>query len=155
RFDPPARPPAAPPANPAPPLRPTRLSEFPDDIRYYIDNVLWKQLTPAEAAQFTKAEGAPWPLLARTVYELAEKHTLKLPGPIDGPRNASDLPAEFRKVMAIKDLLPLQKRRLNELSGRWPDFAIEYTAIAHRNGVTLPRQLGPCRPGQFDIRVAQ
>jgi hypothetical protein len=155
RLEPPVKPPAGPPANPPQLPRPTRLSEFPEDVRYYIDNVLWKQLTPAEAAQFTKAEGAPWPLLARTVLDLSEKHPVKLPGPIEGPRNFVDLPGDVKKAMPMKDLLPMQRRRLNELNGRWPDFAIEYVAIAHRTGVTLPRQLGPCHPGQFDLRVAQ
>jgi hypothetical protein len=32
---------------------------------------------------------------------------------------------------------------------------MEYTAVARRNGITLPRQLGPCYPKQFDALVAQ
>jgi hypothetical protein len=55
----------------------------------------------------------------------------------------------------MKDLPPPQKKRLNEVLGRWPEFAAEYSLIARKSGVTLPRQLGPSHPKQFDPRVAQ
>jgi hypothetical protein len=137
------------------PSRPMRLADFPEDIRYYVDNVLWPQLTTEEAEQLKKAEGAPWPLLARALTGLADKHPLKLPGPVSGPSHFYELPSGIAKSMPMKDLLPVQRRRLNELVGKWPEFAVEYTTIARRNNVTLPRQLGPSHPRQFDPRVAQ
>lgn len=151
RLEPPARPPTT----PGSPLRPVHRSDFPEEVRYYFDNVLWRQLSPEEIERVDKAEGAPWPLLARTILELSEKHPVKLPGPVNGPRRFFDLPVDVNKAMPIKDIPQIQRRKLNELVGKWPEFAIEYVAVAHRQGVTLPRQLGPCHPRQFDPRVAQ
>jgi hypothetical protein len=146
-------PPTKPSLPPSP--RPTRLEEFPADIRHYVDYVLWRQVKPEEAEQLKKAEGAPWPLLARTILELSAKHPVKMPGPLNGPRRYVDLPSDVLKTMQPKDLLPAQRKHLNDLLGRWPEFAAEYTATARKNGVTLPRQLGPCHPKEFDPPVAQ
>jgi hypothetical protein len=145
------------PAKPStpPPLRPTRLDEFPADVRSYVENVLWRQIRAEEAEQLKIADGAPWPLLARAILELSAKHPMKLPGPVNGPRRFLDLPSEVLKAMPVKDLLPGQKKHLNELAGRWPEFAAEFTATARKNGVNLPRQLGPCHARQFDAHVAQ
>jgi hypothetical protein len=145
------------PTRPAPPtlLRPTRLEEFPPDVHYYVDNVLWRQISGDEADQLKKAEGAPWPLLAKTILELSGKHNVKLPGPVMGPRRYVELPADVLKAMPIKDLQPQQKKHLGDLLGRWPEFAGEFSLTARKNGITLPRQLGPCHPRQFDPKVAQ
>ncbi len=141
-------------ARPAAPFKPTRLDDFPPDVRGYVANVLWHQMKPDEKEQLKTADGAPWPLLARTILELAEKHPVKFPGPVTGPSHIGDLPAGVRGAMPPKDLPPAQRKRLNELQGRWPEFAVEYSAIARQRGVTLPRQLGPCHPKQFDAPVA-
>jgi hypothetical protein len=135
--------------------RPTHLSEFPAEVRYYVDKMLWPHLKLEEADQIKKAEGAPWPLLARTIWELSAKHPAKLPGPLNGPRRYIELPQDFVKAMPAKDLPPAQRKHLNELLGRWPDFAAEYVLTARKNGVNLPRQLGPCHPKQFEPPVTQ
>jgi hypothetical protein len=142
---------------PTPPSanQPTRLKEFPPDVVYYIENVLWRQIKAEDAEQLKKAEGAPWPLLARTIVELSAKHPVKLPGPPNGPRKFMELPPEVIRAMPAKDIPIAQRRHLNELMGRWPEFAMEYTAIARKNGVNLPRQLGPCHSNEFDPRVVQ
>jgi hypothetical protein len=145
--------PAKPPSPTA--TRPTRLAEFTPDVRYYVENVLWRQIKPEEAEQLKKAEGAAWPVLARTILELSDKHPVRLPGPVTGPRRYIDLPAEVLKAMSAKDLLASQRKHLNEQIGKWPEFAAEYSALARKNGVNLPRQLGPCHPTQFDAPVAQ
>jgi hypothetical protein len=137
------------------PFHPTRLEEFPSDIRYYVDNVLWRQIKGEEADQLKKAEGAPWPLLARTIFELSNKHPVKLPGPVNGPRRYVELPSDVFKAMPMKEMLPAQKKKIAETIGRWPDFAAEFSLMARKNGITLPRQLGPCHPGEFDAPVAQ
>jgi hypothetical protein len=154
RLDiPPAKPSTVAPA-PAT-FRPTRLEEFPSDVRYYVDNVLWRQIKAEEAEQLKKAEGAPWPLLARTIIELSNKHPVKLPGPVNGPRRYVDLPSEVLKAMPVKDLAQAQKKHLTDVVGRWPEFATEFTLTARKNGITLPRQLGPCHSRQFEAPVSQ
>jgi hypothetical protein len=147
----------APPVKPgaAAPFRPTRLEEFPADIRFYVDNVLWRQIRGEEAEQLKKAEGAPWPILARTILELSNKHPVKFPGPVNGPRRYVELPTEVAKAMPMKELVQSQRKRLAEAIGRWPDFAAEFSVIARKNNVNLPRQLGPCYPREFDAPVAQ
>jgi hypothetical protein len=142
---------------PTPPAanQPTRLKDFPPDVVYYVENVLWRQVKAEDAEQIKKAEGAPWPLLARTIAELSAKHPVKLPGPPTGPRRFQDLPPEVTRAMPFKDIPFMQRKHLNDLMGRWPEFAMEYTAIARKSGVNLPRQLGPCHPNEFDPRVAQ
>jgi hypothetical protein len=141
-------------ARPAAPFKPTRMDDFPADVRGYVANVLWHQMKTEEKDQLKSADGAPWPLLARTILELAEKHPVKLPGPVTGPSSFADLPVAFRNAMPPKDLPPPQHRRLRDLQGRWPEFAMEYSAVARQRGVTLPRQLGPCHPKEFDASVA-
>jgi hypothetical protein len=142
------------PTGPAP-YQPTRLKDFPPDVRHYVDIVLWRQIKGQELDDLKNAEGAPWPLLARTIQELATKHPVKLPGPANGPRRFADLPPEMTKAMSAKDLLPLQRKHLNEVVGHYPEFAIEYTATARKNGVNLPRQLGPCHANEFDGSITQ
>jgi hypothetical protein len=135
--------------------RPIRLEEFPADVRYYVDNVLWRQISTDDADLLKKAEGEPWPLLAKKILELSGKHPVKLPGPVTGPRRYVELPNDILRAMPMKDLQPPQKKRLGEVLGRWPEFAAEYSLIARKNGITLPRQLGPSHAKQFDPRVAQ
>ncbi len=144
----PARPVAAPP-------KPTRREDFPADIRAYIDLVLWRQIKGDEIERLNKAEGAPWPTLARTILELAEKHPVKLPGPVHGPSHFRELPEGVRAAMPPKDLPAPVRKRLNDLQGRWPEFAEEFTAVARQRGASLPRQLGPAHPRQFEAPVAQ
>jgi hypothetical protein len=136
-------------------FRPTKLEEFPPDVRYYVDTVLWRQISADEADQLKKAEGAPWPLLAKTILELSGKHPVKLPGPVTGPRRYVELPSDVLKAMPMKDLQPAQKKHLGDVLGRWPEFASEFSLLARKNGIALPRQLGPCHPKQFDGRVGQ
>jgi hypothetical protein len=153
-----ARPEAAPKAPaglPTPVAKPIRRQDFPADVRYYVDNVLWRQISAAEADKLQAAEGAPWPALARVIWELSEKYPVKLPGPVLGPRRFIELPAEVTKALPIKDFAQAQRRRLNELNGKWPEFAMEYSAYARKIGMTLPRQLGPCHANEFDAAVAQ
>ena len=42
------------------------------------------------------------------------------------------------------------RRKLPDLVGRWPDFALELDRVAHARKVPLPEKpLGPCRPEDF------
>jgi hypothetical protein len=136
-------------------FRPTRLQDFPTDVRYYVDHFLWPQIAKEEAEQIKKAEGAPWPLLARTIWDLSVKHPIKLPGPGVGTRTHGDLMRDLGMAMPMKTLLPAQRKKLNELAGQWPEFAIEFTNFSRKNGVSLPHQLGPCTPLQFDPAVSE
>jgi hypothetical protein len=148
-------PPPPPKPNPTPqPYRPTHLADFPPDVRSYVELMLWKQIKPEEKQQIKIAEGAPWPLLARTILDLASSHPVKLPGQANGPRRLFDLQDDIRTV-AMKEMTAAQKKHLTEFAGRWPEFAIEFTYIARKNGTSLPRQLGPCHPRQFDLPIAE
>lgn len=142
------------PEAPARPGRPTRLDEFPPDVRQYVELSLWPQLSKEESDQVKKAEGAPWPLLARTLVELADKHMVLLPGPPTGPSHYRDLPDGVRTALPLKDVKGMAWKRLRELDGKWPEFAAEFTAIARQRDIKLPRQLGPSKPAEFAPPVA-
>jgi hypothetical protein len=137
------------------PARPARLEEFPGEVKAYVQAVLRPQLSAEEREQLQKAEAEPWPALARTLPELSEKHPVALPGPPTGPRNYRELPEAVRALMTPQTLPQPQRRRLNSAIGRWPDFAEQFTLVARERGLTLPKQLGPCRPQEFAAPVAR
>jgi hypothetical protein len=131
-----------------PVAKPARLVDFPTDVQAFVSTVLKPQLSHEETERLTKAEGK-WPQFACLLFDLAEKYPLKLPGPPKGPVNFMDLPPNVRQAMPFASLNPNQKKHLMSIMGKWPDFAIEFTALAHRKEIALPRQLGPCAPKDF------
>jgi hypothetical protein len=132
--------------------RPTRLVEFSPEIQGYVKDVLRPMLSDEEKSLLALAEGGDWPQLARVLVDLSEKHPLTLPWfPSHRPTRYNELHPEFKRAVPIADLEPRYKRRLQDKSviGRWPDFAIEFTAVAREKKIELPKQLGPSRPGEF------
>jgi hypothetical protein len=125
----------------------TNLNKLPGAVRLYVDDFLRPLLSPAEQKQIQNADGTPQ--LLPTLHGLAKKHPVILPGPktgIDAPRK---LPAGVWKQLVRIENGALRKQ-LQEERFKWPDFAIWVSYVARREHVALPRQLGPCRPSQFD-----
>ena len=93
-------------------------------------------------------------------WELSEKHSLKLPGPGNGPRRFADLPPEVFKPATYKEILPFQrKKHVNDACQQMA--RIRHGVHGHRARRTaLPwprRKLGPCKyhPNEFDPPVTQ
>jgi hypothetical protein len=132
--------------------RPTRLVEFPPEVQFYFGQTLNHLLRQPDRKRLQRAEGH-WPLYARTLAQLVEEHPFTLPGlPNRGalwPINYRLLPKDVQKALPLSALDGKQTRRLNQAIGKWPEYAIEFTKIASERKVDLPRQLGPCRPGDF------
>jgi hypothetical protein len=140
-------------------VRPTRLAEFPPEVQFYFGQSLQHVLRD-DRRRLRSAEGQ-WPLYARTLAELVEKHPFTLPGwpePGSWPCYYQEFPADVRKALPLKPVNAKDRKhpkRLNETRGKWPDFAIAFTELARERKVVLPRQLGPSRPGEFSKPVQE
>jgi hypothetical protein len=121
---------------------PTHLDSLPA-LQQFVTNYLRPLLSPEEEERLQAAEGQ-WPLLPRTLVELADKHPFVLPGPSRGPTRFEELPEENRQALGKLD--QPAKERLRLAQGRWPDYAIAVTEVARQKGVALPTPLGPCHP---------
>jgi hypothetical protein len=137
--------------NPDRPVRPADLSA---DARTYLKEILVPMLSEKERAELRAAEGQ-WPLFARTLLELAEKHPVNLPpGRTPGPISPRDLKGEARAVFnelmgpGPKGMAPAMKQGLRQTYGKWPDFAKELTRQAAKHGHPI-KPLAACRPDEF------
>ena len=76
------------------PVRPTDLSA---DAQTYLNEVLMPMLNATEKAELKAAEGQ-WPLFARTLLDLSDRHPVSLPGRSTGPTSwkDKDLPGDAR-----------------------------------------------------------
>lgn len=122
-------------------LPPARLAEFQLPVQAFVHDFLRPLLSPAEEERLWKAEGE-WPLYPATLVELSEKHPFMLPAFATGPTWWKDLPPEVQIRLELLDA-GLQ-RRLHEVEGRWPEFALTADAIVRARNIKLPRDLGPC-----------
>lgn len=125
----------------------TYLGRLPVPIRIYVDDFLRPLLSAAEQKKLREADGTPE--LLPMIRSLARKHPVILPGPrtgIDAPRK---LPPGLWQQLVRKDSSGLRKYAVD---GRfkWPDFAVWVSYSARREHLPLPKQLGPCRPLEFD-----
>jgi hypothetical protein len=126
--------------------RPGFLAEFPREVREFVDNDLRPTLTADERRQLDAAEGK-WPLLAHTIWDLAERHPYLPPLPNGPVRGYKDLPKE------VKDLYPPRRLQrhwagLQSHEGKWPDYALAFTAVMHgEKGRVI--SLGASRPADF------
>jgi hypothetical protein len=137
RFGPPAR-----------PVRPARLSDFPDEVQAFVNNTLRSQLSDEERDQLKKAEGK-WPALPALILELSERHPILPQLPDGGYTRFQKLPAE------VKRLLPRNRPELVKHENRWPDYALAVHDLLRREGKTLPKEhpLGACKPEHFSALV--
>jgi hypothetical protein len=114
---------------------PRKLSDFPVDVRLFVQFSLRPLLTPEERRQLDQTERKPWPLYARTLASLAEKHPLPLPGPI-GPVRIADLPEKLRENIHNH---PRWEAALKRQEGKWPEFGV---ALLYQPGRKKPRPVG-------------
>jgi hypothetical protein len=125
---------------------PARLADFPPAVRAFVTENLRPMLSREDEERLRKAEGR-WPQYPATLVELADKHPYVLPGPLTGPARFRDLPAGLQKQ--LEKLGPGLLGGLREAEGKWPDYALAVAAVAKMHDITLPRSLGPSRPGDF------
>jgi hypothetical protein len=128
--------------------KPGKLAE---DIKVFIKNSLEPMLSQAEKDRL--AANNNWPLFEITFAELAvEKHPIRLPGPVTGPKHFDELPEKVRT-----EFKGLGKAKRNPAvaakEGKWPDYAIGVTAFAAQQKRAMPVQLGPCKPGEFSPAI--
>ncbi|HZU35648.1 MAG TPA: hypothetical protein VFA18_07065, partial [Gemmataceae bacterium] len=130
----------------------THLNRLPPPVKIYVDDFLRPLLSADEEQQLRKVDGGQ--MLLPTLKTLIKKHPVVLPGPVNGVSGWNQLPRGFRLQVTQGDgggLLPSIRQGLH----KWPDFAIWVTYLARRENASLPRQLGPCRPPQFDAETRQ
>jgi hypothetical protein len=130
----------------------TRLADLAPDVKTFVYESVFPMLTLEERNHLLQTEGKH-PLFLRTLVELADKHPIKLPGPTTGPATFEQLPAELQtRLSKIKDWPPLAAK---QAEGKWPDYALEVVKFAREHKMRLPKQLGPCRPGEFSSSIRQ
>ncbi len=139
--------------------QPTRLEELRGDVQAFVVNVLMPMLSDEEKKRLMDAEGQ-WPDYPRRLVELADKHPVRLLGPLTGPRNFQELPPEMRNALPAtfrKNPPPAVKAA----EGKWPDYLIAVADYAARNKgkkekeIILPTRLYPCRPEHFTKPIQQ
>lgn len=151
--------------------RPTRLAEFPPELRFYWAAALSKVVPDSEKKRLQQAEGS-WPLYARTFAKILEETPApELPGMLDGrawPMQFKDLPEDWRKALFSFRPLPKENagtgkvkkddatrkkveewRAINAKSGKWPDYAKAITHFARLKQLKIETQLGPAKLDQF------
>jgi hypothetical protein len=128
------------------------IADLPPEARTYVEEAVLTQLNPEEKERLKHAEGK-WPLYARTLLELADRHPAGLPGPATGPKHQKDLPPEVkRRLMKLTDA---DRDRLKQHAGKWPDYAVEVTKIIRDKGLGMPEELGPARLSQMPEPVRE
>lgn len=122
------------------------------EVSDYVRNVLKVdgtspgRLTPGEAAmlldahEFAKKNDA-WLWYGSDLYHLSQKYPM-LPEPIGTP--FTRIEDQFKFLRKLTD-----RRNLNGLQGKWPDFALAVADEASRVKMALPFNLGPSKPGEF------
>jgi hypothetical protein len=153
--------------------RPTRISEFPPEVRYYYGTALIHVLSKADRDRLNAAEGS-WPLYARTLARAMDTPPPKTPGFTDGrawPTRLQELPKEWRAALTAhlrpegvgqkggqkKGLDPEQKRRnslwrqLTSKADKWPEYAEMATQIVREEKLKVDTQLGPNKPDHFGV----
>ncbi|HEV3236739.1 MAG TPA: hypothetical protein VGZ25_07100 [Gemmataceae bacterium] len=147
---------------------PTKLAEFPKEVREYFRFSLRPMLSQREQGYLEGAEGQ-WPSYAKALKTLAAKHPVKvLPARDLSITNIPvsrlmDLPPEWsahvgprnpKKTADAKGLVEKERKEIVQLVGKWPDFALAISDVAKsKHWETPKRQLGPCRPEEFQAEV--
>lgn len=131
--------------------RPTRLSDFPPEVESFVKDSLRPLLTPEERQRLDQAENRPWPLYARTVAVLSEKHPVPLPGPI-GPVRIADLPLSLqRRMRENANRFPMAALRRAE--GLWPEFGVALLSMQWKKEPGLDKRFRPAHLEDFSPAV--
>jgi hypothetical protein len=133
-----------------------RLKDLPEPVQAFVKESLRPMLSREEKERLDKAEGQ-WPLFPQTLVELSDKHPIVLSGPTTGPTRFEQLPDDIRLKLAwlFKKPGPKLQERVDKVEGKWPDYAVLVSQVALNRGITLPHQLGPCRPTEFSATLQQ
>jgi hypothetical protein len=131
---------------------PTRLQDYPEDVREFFDNHLSRRLTPDERKQLNAAEEkGDGPTLARLLLDLAEKHPHLLQAvnhkptpPVPGPHWASR-PDEFPREVQLflrTDLIPRlsepDRNKLKEAEGKGMAYGLQLHKLARQYHLLIP-----------------
>jgi hypothetical protein len=148
--------------------RPTRITEFPPEVRYYYFVTVSHVLSEADRNRLIEAEGN-WPLYAQTLAKVMETPP-RLPGFPDRawPVKMADLPPDWKAALngfrpdppgtkggQKKTLEPAERMHRNRLlkqlseKQKWPDFAEFAVKIARDEKLKTESQLGPNKPEHF------
>jgi hypothetical protein len=140
---------------PPAPFRPTTLKAFHADFQAFVENQLTPQLGPKEKERLKAAE-KKWPLYVRVLDKLSRDHPVLPPLRQVGPIvNYDQLPAEAKRGLPRAQLQkdPPAAQRLARVSGKWPDFALEFAKVwALHKRMPLP-PLGASRPKELGSAV--
>jgi hypothetical protein len=141
---------------PLPPLfRPTTLKAFPPEFQAFVENVLTPQLSAPEKERLKKAE-RKWPQYVRVLDRLSRDHPVLLPLRRVGPIiNYAQLPAEVKRDFPRSQLQkdPALAQRLARVSGKWPDFALEFAKVWALHKRVRLRPLGASSPPELGTAV--
>lgn len=136
---------------------PLHNAEFRQQLHQFIDTRLRPELTDSESARLdlavTALEQGNLIRFARTLVDLSDRHPV-LPGPLDGPKSFSELPAAVQEYLLANGIRP-EAPALQRDVGQWPEYAIAVTEFARKRSVELPVQLGPSRPEEFDPPIPE
>jgi len=121
---------------------PSTLADFPPEVQTYVDEYLRHWLSPEEQTRLKRVQGN-WPAFPYALVALADKHPMALPGAI-GPTQFKDLPADVQTRLSARLKNP-GTAALKKAEGKWPDYAIVVTNLAHNRKVRLPYELWPSR----------
>jgi hypothetical protein len=124
---------------------PRRTADLPPDVLAFVHKNLQPRLSKADADRLKAAEGK-WPGYLEVLVDLSDRY-VPFPGPL-GPKSMADLPEDVRKQIA--QLKPPARNLLQKAEGKWPEFAVQLQLLSRRTKLTLPRDLLPSKPGDFD-----
>jgi hypothetical protein len=127
----------------------THLDDLTPPVKTFVHESLFPLLTPEEKNRLLQAQGKH-PLFLRTLVEVADNHPITLPGS-PGPATFEQLPPEVQTRLTNAKGWP--PPAIKQAEGKWPEYAVEVVQFAHANRVRLPKQLGPCRPGEFSPSI--
>jgi hypothetical protein len=150
--------------------RPTRMTEFPPEVRYYWAVALSHVLPDSEKKRLQEAEGN-WPLYARTLAKAMESPPPELPGSVEArvwPTQFNQLPEDWRRALLPFRVLPkervgaakakkddaIRKKQeewgpIHTKAGRWPDYAVAVTHFVRAKQLKIDSQLGPAKLEHF------
>jgi hypothetical protein len=150
--------------------RPTRIQEFPPEVRLYFFASISRALSDADRKRLANAEGN-WPLYARTLAQIMDRPSPVLPGFYEfgkfWPKRFAELPRDWK--LALDPFRPQAKlgsglgkgqaaelkkqqelkRRLFSRIGKWPEYAITATQIVRELKLSVSSQLGPAKIDDF------
>jgi len=132
-------------------LKPARPEDFPPDVRAFVRDNLDGRLGREDRGRLAGAEGK-WPVYARTLMDLSDRY------PVLPPKAGETAPTKWDELPKdVKDRLFKEHNKhlgqLNAVQGKWPDYALAVTRLAHDGkrdfkGRRVP-PLGASRPEQF------